>query len=187
MSLVTHDPVSKKWWTFSKDFRQYREHGCFRHENSPGNTWLRNDNWKNQNAPISSLWGVITDNDTVVGINLPSNNLTGVLPGSLNELPLTYLDLSMNSISGDLPGQLASLNLQFVNLSGNLFGGQLGAPFFYVDAQPINRTLQTLDLSHNRWVRIAPSYLFEYLTFFSLDTIINHLVITSNQLLFLNK
>ncbi len=87
-----------------------------------GDLWERK--W-NLNNSMDSWYGVTLTNDgCVTKVELPGNNLNGVLPDL--DLPfLRSLNLSRNAISGDLPKLNNLPDLRFLNLSQNTMSGQL--------------------------------------------------------------
>ena len=89
-----------------------------------GESW--NNTW-NLNAPVSTWYGVVVQDDKVVELNLEFNNLQGSLPESLGDLiHLKKINLFRNNITGTIPksiGNLTSLkecNMAFNNLEGSL-------------------------------------------------------------------
>ncbi len=66
--------------------------------------------------------------NTVVEINLPSNNLVGTLPASLNTLSnLRALRFQSNSLSGALPSLAGLSSLSYVDVRSNQLTGNLPA------------------------------------------------------------
>ncbi|TAG78985.1 MAG: hypothetical protein EAZ24_01695 [Burkholderiales bacterium] len=98
--------------------------------------------WTNTTAP-NAVWTVAASpggecawfgvvcapsgsSNSVVEINLPSNNLAGALPASLNTLSnLRFLRLQSNSISGALPSFTGLNNLSYVDVRSNQLTGSL--------------------------------------------------------------
>ena len=94
------------------------------YEATGGDDWTQNDNWLSA-APIGQWYGVSVGADgRVVGIRLPSNNLSGPIPPELSRLssleelslssnlsPLRRLALSSNDLSGPIPPELATFLL----------------------------------------------------------------------------
>lgn len=70
-----------------------------------GASWTRSDNW-NGDRPLAEWFGITVENDRVVGIDLPDNNLTGTLPVALGGMALRSLTLRGNRLSGSLPAGL---------------------------------------------------------------------------------
>ncbi|KAF3788746.1 putative LRR receptor-like serine/threonine-protein kinase [Nymphaea thermarum] len=112
--------------------------------------------WNSSNANHCSWLGVSCSpsTNTVTGLNLQSQNLSGQLPPSLCDLAdLTVLDLSNNNnFSGGIPSSLFRCSsLVFLNLSQNYFGGPIP------DGVGLLARLQTLDLSNNNFVGDVPA------------------------------
>jgi len=84
-----------------------------------GPNWTDNTNWLS--GPIDTWAGITTDFDAIIGIELPSNNLTGTIPADVGKLPaLQVLDLSNNALTGTVPEDLIYIpNLFGVDVSGN--------------------------------------------------------------------
>lgn len=84
-----------------------------------GKRWSYSDGWLQSNQPCSWV-GVLCHGGHVTGLSLAFNNLNGVLPGAVGDLPhLTTLNLIHNQIRG-LPPELAELtSLQSLFLSNN--------------------------------------------------------------------
>jgi hypothetical protein len=56
------------------------------------------------NTPVYKWYGVRVENGKVVALNLFNNNLQGVLPNSLGNLPyLEELNLAFNTLHGHIP------------------------------------------------------------------------------------
>lgn len=101
-----------------------------------GENWINNDGWKEGAEDTScdpcnwnggTWFGLECQNERVVKLLIPENNLTGELPieiGGLNEL----IELSMggNSFSGTIPTEIASLPKLFnLFLWGNNLSGEI--------------------------------------------------------------
>lgn len=67
----------------------------------------------------------------VVGLDLNTNNMTGVLPASIGNLTaLTYLSFWRNNLSGLIPASIGNLTLlTSLDLSSNQFSGTIPASF----------------------------------------------------------
>ncbi|MCY3757515.1 MAG: hypothetical protein OXG96_07305 [Acidobacteria bacterium] len=101
-----------------------------------GPNWKVRRNWLTD-APLGDWHGVEVDaGGRVVSLNLPENNLAGVIPAELGWLThLESLDLGFNPLTGPIPpelGQLSNLRvlyLFFTQLSGEIPAelGRLGA------------------------------------------------------------
>lgn len=92
-----------------------------------GDNWTNNENWCSD-KPVNEWFGVHTNGKGLVeGLNLPWNNLTGILPSEITELTqLTRLHLSANHISGSIPETLGNLTQLFgLDLSVNQLSGQI--------------------------------------------------------------
>lgn len=81
------------------------------YEATGGDDWTRNDNWLSA-VPLGEWYGVTTAADgRVLGVVLPSNNLSGPIPPELASLPaLEQLSLSNNDLRGGIPPQLGDLS-----------------------------------------------------------------------------
>jgi len=88
-----------------------------------GYEWKNSTNWLSGH-PLSQWHGItVGQNDTIISICLPSNNLRGILLEKVfyDLRNLTELDLTGNTLFGELPISLGSLtNLQVLKLDGNL-------------------------------------------------------------------
>ncbi len=76
-----------------------------------GINWSINDNWLST-QPVENWYGVVVSNGNVVGLNLSFNSLTGSIPASIANLPLTDMFVDGNqltSIAG-LPNSLVTLD-----------------------------------------------------------------------------
>ncbi len=79
---------------------------------SNGNGWFTNENWLTT-EPVSTWYGVTVDTaGRVVQLDLSFINLTGKLPASIANLPLTSLAVTGNELTAieALPATLLSLN-----------------------------------------------------------------------------
>ena len=79
--------------------------------------------------PVSEWEGVTVENNTVTGISLLFNNVTGTLPESIGILTnLRVLELSFNKLSGALPESLGNLKkLELLAFNGNILHGEIPA------------------------------------------------------------
>ena len=85
-----------------------------------GSIWTNHENWLSE-APLNDWYGVTTDEiGLVAGLDLPDNNLRGVLPPEIAGLAnLRTLNLSLNEgLAGPLPLRLGELSLETLNLEG---------------------------------------------------------------------
>jgi hypothetical protein len=96
------------------------------YRSADGPNWDLNSNWLTDPDPCS--WaGVVCDTDSVSGLRLSNNQLSGTIPPELADLTnLTGLGLSGNQLSGTIPPELADLtNLRGLVLSGNQLSGEV--------------------------------------------------------------
>ncbi len=106
-------------------------------------TWVSDYRW-NLKGNVKDWFGVIIENDHVVGISLSKVGLTGSLPKSFfTDLPeLVFVDLSVNGLEGTIPSEFNNLiKLEALLLGSNLWTGTL--PEFYS-----LQNLKILDLSN---------------------------------------
>ncbi|MCY3902277.1 MAG: trypsin-like peptidase domain-containing protein [Caldilineaceae bacterium] len=97
------------------------------YEATDGDNWLQNRNWLS-NAPLGTWYGVITDeNDRVIGLNLPENELNGELPAALGNLSsLEMINLPENRLRGTIPAALGNLtSLKLLLLYSNQLTGPI--------------------------------------------------------------
>ena len=89
-----------------------------------GARWTNSSNWLATAAPCD-WFGVTCSSGTVTELALTANNLTGLIPATINALPdLKTLDLSGNAIAGEIPAELGRLTgLENLNLSANQLSG----------------------------------------------------------------
>lgn len=89
-----------------------------------GSQW--NSQW-NLDEPVENWKGLTVENNTVTGISLLFNNVSGVLPASLGELKnLKVLELSFNPITGNIPSEIGNLkNLEVLALNGTALEGTI--------------------------------------------------------------
>ena len=125
-----------------------------------GNTWVNGRGWRTV-QPISSWYGVTLENNRVVRLELPNNNLRSRgLPAEIERLvALRVLNLSGNAI-GDEQGLVRVLGLQSLeelqlancNLSGRLDAVRPASLNTPVRSLCNLTTLRTLNLAQNRFV-----------------------------------
>lgn len=134
-----------------------------------GAGWSDNSNWLDTTSPCN-WYGVTCNNNHVVQLVLPNNQLNGSLPEQLNALTnlqtlslyvnqlsgsippavgslanLISLSLSDNQLSGSIPASLGSLsNLQLLHAHGNQFSGNIPTQLGYLT------NLRELDLAKNQ-------------------------------------
>ncbi|XP_044469160.1 somatic embryogenesis receptor kinase 2-like isoform X2 [Mangifera indica] len=93
-------------------------------------------------------WFHVTCNNenSVIRVELYSNNITGQIPSALGNLTnLVSLDLYLNSFTGPIPDSLGKLTkLRFLRLNNNSLSGPIPLSLINITA------LQLLDLSNNR-------------------------------------
>lgn len=102
-----------------------------------GANWTNNTGWEQvdpainpsgppANCNLGNMYGVTLDIDeTIIGINLSNNNLTGMIPSELGDLvSLTSLLLNNNNLSGSIPSSFGDLtNLTEIDISDNFLNG----------------------------------------------------------------
>lgn len=76
-----------------------------------GDSWFINDNWLSS-EPVELWYGVTVEEGKVTGLDLSSNNLTGVFPAQTADLPLVNLLLFNNQLTkiNALPSSLTLLD-----------------------------------------------------------------------------
>ncbi len=109
-------------------------------------------NWTSKwdlNAPVSSWYGVGVQEDKVVSVQLPNNNLVGVLPSEISNLVhLKNLNLYKNAISGMIPSSIGEMkSLETLNLSFNKLSGSIP------DSICAASSLKKVELFHERFFR----------------------------------
>ncbi len=109
-----------------------------------GVNWTTRTNWGTAVA-ISTWYGVTVSGGHVTGLDLSSNQLSGVIPVGISGLTsLTNLDLSQNNLTGAIPTELTALgSLSVLDLHQNQLSGAIPPSF------ENQTTLTDLDLSHN--------------------------------------
>ncbi len=90
-----------------------------------GVSWTNSNNWLNGDE--STWFGISLNGCSVYKIKLENNNLSGLLPPEIGDLPdLTHLFLKDNKISGTLPAELGNLsNMDFFDLANNNLSGSI--------------------------------------------------------------
>ncbi|KAG5057775.1 hypothetical protein JHK82_012755 [Glycine max] len=130
----------------------------------------------------------------LVGISFDGNRISGAIPDSFGYFPKSFvmLSLSRNRLTGKIPATLAKLDVKFVYLSKNmlegdaslLFGSEkhtrhmyLGNNSFAFDLGKLglSKTLEGLDLSHNRLYGTLPKGLTSLKDLYYLDVSYNNL------------
>lgn len=91
-----------------------------------GENWTNNNNWGTEEL-VENWLGVKVLNNRVVEINLPSNNLTGIIPEEIGNLTnLEWLNLSDNNLSGKIPAGIGNLNsIKTLALQSNQLTGSI--------------------------------------------------------------
>ena len=91
-----------------------------------GANWTNKGNWLSAMA-LDSWDGVTATNNTVTGLNLDFNQLSGTIPTELGELgSLTGLDFGLNELSGTIPTELGALtSLTVLSLYENQLSGTI--------------------------------------------------------------
>lgn len=132
-------------------------------------TWNTSINWGSQ-LPLNQWYGVTTsEDDCVIRLELPTNNMVGDLPDITFYLEsLQVLDLSDNVLSGAIPNKVnISSDLQQINLEDNQLSGNL--PWELADLA----LLQYLDVSGNNLYGAIPIALKESMALEYLDLAFN--------------
>jgi len=122
-----------------------------------GDQWTSSTNWDFTGLPsqedFENWYGLSFRNGWLESIELGNNNLTGILPAELGNIPqLIRLEFWQNSLSGPIPpvlsrlSQLAELILYDNSFSGSI-PSEIGGLF----------RLQTLNLSNNSFSGSIPS------------------------------
>lgn len=93
--------------------------------NTKGNSWINNENWLQ--GPVNSWWGISTSTCNVTAIQLPNNNLNGMIDASLANLEkLQKIILNQNNLNGSVPMEFEQLNeLSIFNIEDNQLKGAL--------------------------------------------------------------
>lgn len=116
-----------------------------------GDQWLDNKNWLRNNTPCDWV-GITCTDDSVSGLDLSFNNLSGTIPPELGNLThLQELLLDSNQLSGPIPPELANLlNLQELRMDNNQLSGGIPPELGNLP------NLQTLSLYKNHLSGIIP-------------------------------
>ncbi len=112
------------------------------------------DNWTNTlagnqpwdiNISVCDWYGVTVEDGKVTNLQLPNNDLNGVLPENMGSLlHIKNIDLSNNQITGDIPVSMGSLlQLETLNIANNNITGELPPALGSLS------NLVLLDLSNN--------------------------------------
>ncbi|HET7117907.1 MAG TPA: T9SS type A sorting domain-containing protein, partial [Hanamia sp.] len=136
-----------------------------------GAGWTNHNNWLTT-APLSTWYGVILDNNNrVIRLDLPGNDLNGNLPSSIGNLTqLQLLLLDDNQLSGSIPASIGNLtDLQQLFLLSNQLSGSIPSELGNLTQ------LQQLLLNSNQLSGSIPSELGNL-------TNLQQLVLAGNQL-----
>lgn len=135
-----------------------------------GAGWSNNDNWLDTTSPCS-WFGVVCNNNHVVQLVLPNNQLNGALPQQLSALTnLQVLSLYVNQLSGPIPPALGSLaNLISMSLSDNQLSGSIPTSFGSLS------NLQLLHAHGNQFIGNIPTQLGSLTNLLELDLASNQL------------
>jgi len=118
-----------------------------------GTSWITQ--W-NLNQPIDTWYGVsLNTNQCVSGLNLSSNNLSGLIPTDIGELiSLKTINLSNNQLSDSIPSQFYNLlKLEAINLSSNQLNG------FIKNEITQLTSLKSLILNNNQFIGTIPIHI----------------------------
>ncbi|VVS91449.1 leucine-rich repeat domain-containing protein [Desulfoluna spongiiphila] len=142
-----------------------------------GTQWTNNEGW-GTDADLRDWYGVRYDTySSTFSLDLPDNNLQGVLPASISQLSnLTVLDLSENQLTGTLPENIGNMT-QLVGL--HLSGNQLSGPIPQSIGDLAN--LYALQLSDNKLRGIIPSSITRLENLSSIMLEFNHLCTTDEE------
>ena len=134
--------AASTYYLYLNDFDQDSLALVSLYNNTIGGNWINNDGWLS--GSLNSWLGVTLHNGRVTEINLPENNLAGIIPQDLIYADsLLDLDLSSNSIADTLPSSLTTLSfISSINVAEN---DLTSIPSFSSTA-----TLQTLNVSANK-------------------------------------
>jgi len=96
------------------------------YNSTDGPNWTNNTNWLTE-APVSEWYGVTASGGRVTELDLPENNLSGMIPSELGNLTnLTWLYLNDNQLTGSIPYEIGNLtNLRYLSLRNNQLTGSV--------------------------------------------------------------
>ncbi|CAO2816775.1 unnamed protein product [Amaranthus hypochondriacus] len=106
------------------------------------------NSWSSSTSPCQWHGIICSENKTVTGISMNTQNISGEIPLSICDLKdLTLIDLKNNNLTGNFPTVLYNCTkLKSLDLSGNLFIGDLPN-----DINKLSSNLQHLDLGSNNF------------------------------------
>lgn len=114
------------------------------YEATGGENWTNHENW-GTNTELSEWYGVTVEDNEIVALELPDNNLSGTLPVELGALiRLQRLVLNGNLLMDTIPANIGNLSqLEELNLANNDLTGNIPASLGDL------RNLEVFDLSYN--------------------------------------
>ena len=114
------------------------------YEATGGENWTNHENW-GTNTELSEWYGVTVEDNEIVALELPDNNLSGTLPVELGALiRLQRLVLNGNLLMDTIPANIGNLSqLEELNLANNDLTGNVPASLGDL------RNLEVFDLSYN--------------------------------------
>ena len=99
------------------------------YQSTNGDNWSQRSGWLETSGTECSWFGIEcnTEKNHVIGIQLPDNNLSGVIPDNLQKLQsMVRLDLRANHLEGNIPDSIGELSdLIHLDLSSNEFDGNI--------------------------------------------------------------
>lgn len=97
-----------------------------------GDNWNVSDGWLESDSECD-WFGVYCLDNSVVALDLPQNNLQGLLPEELTNLAsLRFLGLRGNRLAGSVPAWISELDsLELLDLGQNAFTGSLSPAIFH--------------------------------------------------------
>eukprot|EP00814_Leptocylindrus_danicus_P010077 CAMPEP_0116013680 /NCGR_PEP_ID=MMETSP0321-20121206/5861_1 /TAXON_ID=163516 /ORGANISM="Leptocylindrus danicus var. danicus, Strain B650" /LENGTH=693 /DNA_ID=CAMNT_0003483257 /DNA_START=120 /DNA_END=2198 /DNA_ORIENTATION=+ len=128
------------------------------YESTNGDTWNNNNNWYKDNTEICDWHGVeCDDEDYVVKVSLPANNVSGHVPHEFWWLPrIEELNLSNNNVQFKFGGMQIgeSKTIRRLNLSNNALTDLDGI-------EQLHHTIEELDFSLNAYSGTIPDRIWE--------------------------
>lgn len=100
------------------------------YNNTDGGNWTNNTGWLLSDDHCSWFGVGCLGGESVTGVGLSQNNLTGSIPAELGNLTLlVVLNLDRNNLTGSIPAELGNLTLLvFLNLFSNGLSGPVPLP-----------------------------------------------------------